>query len=116
MNIYENNITAIPTAYILLNGGNKSSVEIVSETSPLDMSDRDNVLKHALAGQYLGNQIIYFDCGSGAENIMDPSLLQYIKKYINIPIMVGGGIKSDKDIKALISNGASYIVCGSMYE
>ena len=84
MNIYENNITAIPTAYILLNGGNKTSVEIVSETSPLDMSDRDNVLKHALAGQYLGNQIIYFDCGSGAENIMDPSLLQYIKKYINI--------------------------------
>ncbi len=116
MYIYENNIKAIPTAYILLNGGNQTSVEIVSGTSPLDMCDYTNVLKHALAGQYLGNQILYFDCGSGAENIMDPSLLSHIKKYVKIPIMVGGGIKSEKDMNMLISNGASYIVCGTMYE
>ncbi len=116
MDIYENNIKAIPTAYILLNGGNQTSVEIVSGTSPLDMRDYTNVLKHALAGQYLGNQILYFDCGSGAENIMNPSLLSHIKKYIKIPIMVGGGIKSEKDMNMLISNGASYIVCGTMYE
>ena len=109
-------IQPIPTAYILLNGGTKTSVEIVSKTKPLNMNDFDNILKHTLAGKYLGNKIIYFDCGSGAKNKISISLLKYIKEKIDIPIMVGGGIKNNDDILELIKAGADYIVSGTMIE
>lgn len=116
MKIKEFNLKTIPTAYILLDGGTHTSVQKVSKTEPLDMNDMDLVLSHALAGQYLGNKIIYFDCGSGSMNIIRTDLLKYISENIEIPIMVGGGIKSNDDIKSLIKAGASYIVIGNILE
>ena len=116
MQIYDNNIIAIPTAYILLDGGNQTSVAKISKTPPLDMGDKDIVLKHVLAGQYLGNKIVYLDCGSGAKNKIDEPLLNYVSSFVDIPIMVGGGINNDSDIKDLIDNGASYVVCGTKFE
>ena len=59
------NIDTIPTAYILLDGGSSTSVSNISNTNPLNMNDKENVLSHALAGQFMGNKLIYFDCGSG---------------------------------------------------
>ncbi len=114
--IKENNIETIPTAYILLDGGTKTSVHIASNTAPLDMNDYKTVLSHALAGEYLGNKIIYFDCGSGSKRIMDYKLLNQIKKSVNIPIMVGGGIKKLEQINKFVSNGASYVVIGNVLE
>ena len=116
MEIYDNNIMTIPTAYILLDGGNQTSVAKISKTSPLNMADKDMVLKHVLAGQYLGNKIVYLDCGSGAKNKIDEPLLNYVSSFVDIPIMVGGGINSDSDIKDLIDSGASYVVCGTKFE
>ena len=58
------NIDTIPTAYILLDGGSCTSVSNISNTNPLNMNDKEDVLSHALAGQFMGNKLIYFDCGS----------------------------------------------------
>ena len=116
MKVYNNNISTIPTAYILLDGGSLTSVARVSHTNPLNMNDKNNILKHALAGQYLGNKIIYLDCGSGAKNKIKLSLLRYINSYVSIPIMVGGGIINNRQISDLVDNGASYIVCGTKFE
>lgn len=110
------NLETIPTAYILLDGGNQTSVAKVSQTTPLSMDDYNNVLSHALAGQYLGNKLIYFDCGSGALNMMNTELLKYVSTNIDIPIIVGGGIRSRSDANLLIDNGASYIVMGTVIE
>ena len=74
------------------------------------------IINHALAGQYLGNKIIYFDCGSGSEKHIDLKLLKKVKSYIDIPIMVGGGIKSIKEINDIFDSGADYSVCSSMLE
>ena len=110
------NIETIPTAYILLDGGSKTSVEKVSNTIPLNMKNKENILSHALAGQHLGNKLIYFDCGSGAKNKIDLDLLEYIYKNIDIPIIAGGGIKSNKDIKDVVNAGAAYVVIGNSIE
>ena len=116
LKIYNFNIKAIPTAYILLDGGNTTSVSKVSETKPLSMFDKEKVLSHALAGQYLGNKLIYFDNGSGAKKKIDINLLKYIKKHIDIPIVVGGGLKNNNDIQEVVEAGASYIVLGTYFE
>ena len=76
------NIETIPTAYILLNGGNITSVSDISNTTPLSMEDKDNILSHALAGQFMGNKLIYFDCGSGSSNSMTLDLLEYVSNCI----------------------------------
>ena len=78
--------------------------------------NKELVLKHALAGQYLGNELIYFDNGSGAENKIDINLLKYVSDCINIPIIVGGGLKNDKDIEEVVDAGASYVVLGTYFE
>ena len=110
------NIETIPTAYILLDGGNKTSVLNVSKTSPLSMEDKDNVLSHALAGEFMGNKLIYFDCGSGSDNSMTLDLLEYISDNINIPIIVGGGITSYSQAHDFYKRGASFIVIGNALE
>jgi len=116
MKIQKYSIFTVPTAYILLDGGNTTSVQKVSKTEPLNMSDTELVLSHALAGQYLGNKLIYFDCGSGAKKSMMPSLVKYISDNVNIPIMIGGGIKSKETIDKLIESGASYVIIGNFLE
>ena len=116
MLINKHNLHTVPTAYILLDGGSKTSVQKISKTIPLNMSDMDIVLSHALAGQYLGNKLIYFDCGSGSINNMNTALLRYISKKIKIPIMVGGGVNTKNDINLLIDSGASYVVVGNVLE
>ena len=110
------NIETIPTAYILLDGGKITSVAKVSKTTPLSMDDKELVLSHALAGQYMGNKLIYCDCGSGAETMIDLSLLSYLKSKLTIPIIIGGGIKSYKNVLDLSNAGASYIVIGNALE
>ena len=102
-------IETIPTAYILLDGGNTTSVSSISETSALSMDDKSNILSHALAGQFMGNRLIYFDCGSGSHNSITCELLDYIYQNINIPIIVGGGIKSIDDIHNLLNAGADKV-------
>ena len=64
--IYNLSIETIPTAYILLESGVRSSVEVVSDTKPIPMEKHDIILAHALAGEYLGKLIIFLEAGSGA--------------------------------------------------
>ena len=109
-------IRTIPTAYILLNGGESTSVELVSNTKPLSMLDKENVLSHALAGQFMGNDLVYFDCGSGSSNSMNLDLLKHISSNIEIPIIVGGGIDSYSKAIELSNCGASYVVIGNALE
>ena len=44
IDVYNYNINPIPTAYILLDGGNETSVSRVSQTVPLCMENKKNVL------------------------------------------------------------------------
>ena len=110
------NIETIPTAYILLQSQCTTSVVNVSKTTPLNMDDRESILSHALAGQFMGNKLIYFDCGSGSSNKVSLELINYISKNINIPIIVGGGISTQADAIKYSKNGASFVVIGNALE
>ena len=114
--IYSLGIESIPVGYILIDGGGLSSVELMSNTRSLPMEKVDIIIAHALASQYLGHKFIYLECGSGAKNTIDLNLLQQIKKTVNIPLIVGGGVKNENDIKNLYNSGADLIVVGTMIE
>ena len=79
--IYNMSIEPIPIAYILLEGGIRSSVEIISDTKPIPMDRHEIILAHALAGQYLGKAFIFLETGSGAKRHVSCEIISYLKKY-----------------------------------
>ena len=114
--IHNINLEAIPTAYILLDGGVRSSVEVMSNTSPIPMNKHDIILAHALAGEYLGNKFLFLESGSGAHNHTTSEVVSIISKQLKIPIIVGGGINTPSSAESLVDSGASYIVTGTQIE
>ena len=114
--IHNMNLEAIPTAYILLDGGVRSSVEVMSNTSPIPMNKHDIILAHALAGEYLGNNFVFLESGSGAQNHSASEVVSIISKQLKIPIIVGGGINTSVSAQSLVSSGAGYIVTGTKIE
>ena len=90
--------------------------EVVSNTDPLDMNDTQNIISHSLAAEYLGKKLLFLECGSNSNSPININLLKKISQFINIPIMVGGGIKDKKTAIKLANNGASYLVIGSLLE
>jgi phosphoglycerol geranylgeranyltransferase len=71
---------------------------------------------HALAGQYLGMHFIYLEGGSGASNPVPPEMIYASKKLIEVPLIVGGGIKTKEQAIAAASAGADVIVTGNLTE
>ena len=114
--IYKFSIETIPTAYILLDGGNKSSVQIASDTKPISLEDHEIILSHSLAGQFLGKLMLFLECGSGAIKHATDEIIQFIKPHIQIPIIVGGGIRTYESANMLTNAGADYVVIGSKIE
>ena len=109
-------LEAISTGYILLDGGNVTSVEFMSGTRPIPMDKKDIVASHALAGQYLGMKSIYLEAGSGAKNYIPSDIVELVSNFVSIPIIVGGGISSPEIASKLVKAGASIIVTGTAIE
>ena len=109
------NIEVISTSYILVDGGKKTTVEYISQTTPLP-SDQDALARRiALAGKLQGKQLTYLDAGSGAINPIPTSIIQHVKS-INSPLIVGGGIRSIKEIERCHKAGANIVVIGNAIE
>ena len=114
--IYDLNIETISIGYILLNGGGNTTVEIVSNTKSIPMESTDVIIAHSLASEYMGHNMIYLECGSNAERYINLDLLKKIRKYISIPLIVGGGVKTPQDIIKIKNAGADFVVTGSLIE
>lgn len=109
------NLEIIPTAYILIDGGTKSSVAYVSQTTPIPR-DHISILKNtALAGKFLGHKLLYLDAGSGAIHSVPTKMIQEIKS-LNLPIIVGGGVSDLTTINEMHEAGANIVVIGNKLE
>ena len=106
----------IPTGYILLDGGNKSAVARVTNTQPMPQANIESIVNTALAGQFMGAKLIYLEAGSGALFPVKPEVIAAVKKEIEIPLIVGGGIKTELQKKAAYEAGADMIVMGTAFE
>ncbi len=109
-------LEVIPTAYILIECGYRTSVERVSRTQPLPASNIPNIIAHALAGEMLGMKYVYLEAGSGAKNPVSPEIIRAVKSELTIPVIVGGGIRTPDYAKKLVDAGADFIVIGNVLE
>lgn len=112
--IKECDIEPISTAYMLIESGAVTSVEFMSNTRPLPRSKPMIAAAHALAAQYMGMSMIYLEAGSGAPNTVPNKMIRMVRKYVDIPVIVGGGIRSASTAAEKIDSGADIIVTGNL--
>lgn len=61
-------------------------------------------------------RFVYLEAGSGARRTVSSEMIRAVKKTCHIHIIVGGGIRSSSQAKALADAGASLIVTGTIAE
>lgn len=110
------NLEIISTGYILIDGGNQTAVASVSKTIPLPRHNSDIAVATALAGEFLGNKLIYLEAGSGAKLSVPLETISLVSKNIEIPLIVGGGIKDIQGIEDAYAAGADLVVIGTAFE
>jgi phosphoglycerol geranylgeranyltransferase len=104
----------IPMGYIIIGDGGTAG--IVGKAVPVPYNKPELAAAHALAGQYLGMRFIYLEAGSGAKKPVPPEMIRVVKRYVDVPLVVGGGIKTRGQALAAASAGASIIVTGNIVE
>jgi len=114
--LQKSNLEIIPTGYILIEGGVETAVQKVSNTFPIPQKNINLTVHTALAGQYSGKQLIYLEAGSGAAKPIDPKIITAVASTIDIPLIVGGGIRSKNKIEAAYKAGANLVVIGTAFE
>jgi len=73
-------VEAIPTGYFLIESGSLTSVQFMSNSLPIPRTKYDIAVSHALAAQYLGMKVIFFDGGSGAKQSIPAEMIKKVKK------------------------------------
>jgi putative glycerol-1-phosphate prenyltransferase len=109
-------LEVIPTGYMLINSGRTTSVAYISNTMPIPDDKYSLAACTAMAGEMLGLQAIYIDAGSGAEKEISARMIASVRKAINVPLIVGGGINTSQKAFKALEAGADMIVIGNALE
>ncbi len=106
----------IPTGYMLIDGGNLTSVNYVSQTLPIPADKTDIAVSTAMAGEMLGMKLIYLEAGSGAGKPVSASMISAVREKIQAPLIVGGGIRDAERASQSCKAGADVVVVGNGFE
>jgi len=106
-------LESIPLAYLILGEG--GAVALVSDATPLPFSRPDLIAAYALAAEMLGFRFVYLEGGSGGLPV-PPEVIMSVRRAINIPIIVGGGIRNYDLARRATEAGADIVVTGTVVE
>ena len=114
--VSESHIDFVPTAYILIDGGVETTTMRVTQTKPLDPADIRTIVDTCIAAELMGKKLIYLEAGSGAKIPVSAQIIKAVKERINIPLIVGGGIRTPETMNAAFDAGADIVVIGNHFE
>ncbi len=107
-------LETIPMAYLVVEPGMRAGevgdAELISRKNPTV------AVQYALAAQLLGMKLVYLEAGSGAPEPVPDRLIRAVREAIEIPVVVGGGIRTPEAAKAAIHAGADIVVTGTIVE
>ena len=107
------NLEIIPTGYMLIHSGRPTSVSYMSNTQPIPNDKPSLAISTAMAGEMLGLKCIYMDAGSGALDPVSVKVIKSVRRNIEIPLIVGGGLNSKRKAQEALEAGADMIVIGN---
>jgi len=114
--VKKSGLEVIPTGYMLIDGGAPTTVSYISNTFPIPSDKHEIALCTAWAGELLGMKLIYMDAGSGAIQSIPEAMVAAVAQRIEIPLIVGGGIRSGDKAYNICHAGADIIVVGNAIE
>lgn len=114
--VKQSGLEVISTGYMVVDGGAPTTVSYISNAAPIPADKEDIALCTAMAGEMLGKKVIYMDAGSGAKVPITESMIQKVAENIEIPLIVGGGIKEPEKAYLNVKAGADVVVVGNAIE
>lgn len=114
--IKELGLETVATGYILIDGGRPTTASYISGTQPIPRDKANIAAATAMAGEMLGLQCIYLDAGSGASLAIPTDLIRAVSANTEIPLIVGGGIRTKEQIRSAFDAGADLVVIGTAIE
>lgn len=114
--IKKSGLEIISTGYMVIDGGAPTTVSYISNATPIPADKADIALCTAMAGEMLGKKIIYMDAGSGARKPIAEEMIALVAANIEIPLVVGGGIRDAEKAYLNCKAGADVIVIGNAIE
>jgi len=109
--VKELGMEAIPMAYLVVSPG--GTVSFIGDVKALPRDKPEIAAAFALAGQTLGMKLVYLEAGSGVPSPVPIEIVQTVKKTIDVPLIVGGALRTPELIAERVAAGADIIVTGS---
>jgi putative glycerol-1-phosphate prenyltransferase len=100
----------------VVDGGAPTTVSYISNATPIPADKSDIALCTAMAGEMLGKKLIYMDAGSGAKKPITEEMIAAVAQNIDVPLIVGGGIRDAEKAYLNCKAGADVIVIGNAIE
>ena len=107
-------IEPISMGYIIVEPG--MTVGKVTKANLIKRDDLESAVAHAVACELLGLSLIYLEAGSGADKQVPPEMIAAVKKNVDIPVIVGGGIRDPEAAAIARKAGADIIITGTFAE
>lgn len=112
--VKKSGIEPISMGYVIVEPGMTAGK--IGEVDLVRRDDIETAVGYALSAQYLGMNFFYLEAGSGAPEPIPDAMIKAVKKNIDIPLIVGGGIRTVKTAKQKAKAGADIIVTGTAIE
>ncbi len=106
----------VSTGYLLIDGGVVTTVSYMSNTQPIPANKPEIAGCTAMAGAMMGFKLIYLDAGSGARQPVPVEMISVVRRGIDVPLVVGGGIRRPERALSSVRAGADLIVVGNAIE
>jgi phosphoglycerol geranylgeranyltransferase len=109
-------LEVISCGYMLIDSGKTTAVQYMSNTVPIPSDKLDIAICTAMAGEMLGLKMLYLEAGSGALNSVPLPMIEQVRQNTNVPLLVGGGIRTPEAAEAAARAGADIVVVGTAFE
>jgi phosphoglycerol geranylgeranyltransferase len=114
--VRQSGLEIISTGYIVIDGGAPTTVSYISNATPVPADKNEIAMCTAMAGEMLGMKLIYMDAGSGAKRAVSEDMISMVSKCIQVPLVIGGGIRDPEKAYSHCKAGADLIVVGNAIE
>ena len=112
--VKKSGVEPISMGYVIVEPGMTAGK--MGEVDLVKRDDIETAVGYGLSAQYLGMDFFYLEAGSGSPNPVPDEMIQAVKENIDIPLIVGGGIRTVKTAKQKACAGADIIVTGTAIE
>ncbi len=112
--IKKTGLEPIPMGYLIVEPGMTAG-----KMGQVDLVKRDDIktaVGYGLSTELFGMKFFYLEAGSGAPNPVSNEMISGVSKNIDIPLIVGGGIRDAKTAREKVKAGADIIVTGTAFE